>query len=343
VTFREYLGELVYPIKNASTVISLLTFWLFLLLIVLAGFIGTWLALAVVPALCRYLILLAQARARGRDADPPGIEYFSLAGNLWTLFPVLPLFLGLRAIIWLNVNFGPGAGLLFVLAAAVLFPAMMAVLVITHSPVQSLNPLAIVTLLRESGPAFWYAPLTFILLCLVGSLDVLPGFADLLLILYLVFAFYAVVGASIRSKKLIEEVYIPEALDPDPGKAEAATLKERTEVLNHAYALVSRGNRDGGFSHIIDSIASDADPGAAWDWFFDEMLKWERKEPALFFAQLYLPRLLVAGEARKASKLIVRCRYLNDSFRPATEDLPAAIEAAESCGNKELRDTLKRL
>ena len=50
------------------------------------GLLGIWLAIATIPAFLRYLTMIAEARAQGRDAAPPGIEYFSLVGNVWTLF-----------------------------------------------------------------------------------------------------------------------------------------------------------------------------------------------------------------------------------------------------------------
>ena len=58
-----------------------------------------WLMVVTIPAFLRYLTLIAEARAEGRDAAPPGIEYFTPVGNAWTLFPVIPVLLiaGLRA------------------------------------------------------------------------------------------------------------------------------------------------------------------------------------------------------------------------------------------------------
>jgi hypothetical protein len=41
-------------------------------------------------------------------------------------------------------------------------------------------------------------------------------------------------------------------------------------------------------------------------------------------------------------KLIMRCRLVNEQFRPLREDMPAAIAAAESSGNIELATVLKR-
>jgi putative membrane protein insertion efficiency factor len=129
--------------------------------------------------------------------------------------------------------------------------------------------------------------------------------------------------------------------DPVPDSKEVEQRrKERTVVLNHAYGFISRDNRAGGFKHIHDWIEQDADPDDAWSWFFDQMMLWEIKDPALLFAQEYLTRLLHDGDYTKAVKVITRCRYINESFLPLSDDRELAREAAEACGNDELAASL---
>jgi len=221
---------------------------------------------------------------------------------------------------------------------------MMAVLVITQSPAQSLNPAALMTLVRECGASYWYAPATLVLIFLVQALlSGLPNWLQSFAQLYLVLAFYGVTGAVTRHKKLIDAVYIADPLEPAVEQSLSGLARERTSVLNHAYGFVSRGNRAGGLEHIYTWLQEDPDPDDAWPWFFEQMLKWEQSEHALFFAQRFLSRLLAVNEPVKATKLMLRCRLANPEFRPAREDLPAAIVAAERCGNAELTDALKRL
>ena len=156
-------------------------------------------------------------------------------------------------------------------------------------------------------------------------------------------AFYAVSGAILREKNLIDNVYIDDPLEPDVEQQIADLDKERTSILSHAYGFISRGNRDGGLSHVFAWLAEDPDPDAAWEWFFQGMLRWENNEAALYFAQHYLARLLAADEPLRANKVVLRCRLINERFRPLAEDLPAAIDAAERAGNRELAESLKRL
>ena len=81
---------------------------------------------------------------------------------------------------------------------------------------------------------------------------------------------------------------------------------------------------------------------AAWRWYFDKMLGWEQQQHALFFAQHYIHDMLAHGERIPALKVIMRCRLIDEYFKPAPDDIPAAIQAAESSGNSELAAVLKQ-
>ena len=344
MNFTEYLRELAYPARSFGTAVSLISFFLLISLVAAAGVIGLWLAILVLPAMFRYLIMLVQARARGIEAAPPGVEYFSPVASLWTLYVVVPMVvvaLGWRLI---DETYGVGAGMLFGLLAAIIVPAMTAVLAITQSPAQSLNPVALTALVRESGAGYWFGPATFVLALVAPRLLTwLPSWLQSLAELYLVFAFFAVTGAIMRHKKLIDEVYIDDPLDPEVEKQISDLDKQRTAVLNHAYGFVSRGNREGGLGHIYSWLQDDPDPEQAWPWFFEHMLQWEQGQNALFFAQRYLSRLLAADEPVRAVKLVLRCQLLEASFRPFREDIAATIDVATRCGNTALADALKRL
>ena len=133
-----------------------------------------------------------------------------------------------------------------------------------------------------------------------------------------------------------ERVEPADASEPDPEKVLEGETRERLRILTHAYGFASRGNRDGALAHIYDRLASDPDPDGAWPWFLEQMLAWDDPFPGLLLAQQYLGRLLEFGDEVAAVKLMLRCRMLDDRFRPLSPDLPAAIEAARSCGNDDL-------
>ena len=111
---------------------------------------------------------------------------------------------------------------------------------------------------------------------------------------------------------------------------------ERRKVANHAYGFISRGNREGGFAHIRQWIDKEAARDEAYQWFFLEMLKWESREPALFFAQDYLGQLLRWGMDNEALKLIARCLHENPRWKPALADRNDVTELASRLGRNDL-------
>lgn len=343
MTPREFLDELAYPVRSASALIALITFVVLIALARAAGMLGIWLAVVTVIAFLRYLTMIAEARAQGRDASPPGIEYFTLVGNLWTLFPVIPVFVVARLVGATGSAYGDVAATIVAAVFAVLFPAHVSVLVITHSPLQSIDPRALYRFVRRCGSSYWYAPAAAMLAVLLPAmLGFLPATVVNLIEVYLVVALFAVAGAVTRGTNLYTDIDLPGTAGVDEEKLRRGLERKRAQVLDHAYGFVSRGNRDGGLEHIYRWLARDPEPDDAWPWFFAQMLRWEDPYPGLLLAQQYLGRLLEAGDRVGAVKLMLRCRLADESFRPLGADLPQAIEAARACGNSELAAALSR-
>lgn len=342
MSIADFTAALVYPLRSTAAFLAMVSFYLLLQLAIAAGIFGLWLAIVIVPALFRYLVLLAEARADGREAEPPGIEYFSLAGNLWTLFPVLPL-VAFIVLYLAAADMGAPAAILVAALMAALFPAMMGVLVITHSPTQALNPVAWFRLTSRLGLAYLYAPVMLVVLAgLLILLQRTPHWMQSFVELYLAFAFYSVVGALLETDDLIDDVDIP-VDDTTGAELEQARLDDRrVAVLNHAYGFVSRGNRDGGLSHVFAWLERDPQPAAAWPWFFEQMLHWEDTDAALVLAQAWIGELLRSGLNVQAVKVMLRARLINERFRPRAADLPRAIDAAEESGNDELARVLRQ-
>ena len=334
---------LVYPFTVAAVLLPLLVFWALIAFALWGGLLGMFLLFLVVPAALRSQMIVLEARARGAEPATPDIEFFSWFGNGWTLFPV-PVTV---ALVWfgviINDHLGGGWLLAYALLCASLFPAFLGVLAITHSPLQSLSPVALARFLGKSGGTIWIAS-AFLLLggFALSALDGLPTAFRLLSLLAFGYAFASLVGSLIEPYGIVDDVDIPAPEEKSPGALAGELEQARTAVLNHAYGFISRGNRDGGFRHIADHIDREADVAAAWAWFFARMLKWENREHALFFAQRYIHDLLVHGERVAAVKVMLRCRLENERFRPLAGDLAAAIQAAEATGNAELAAVLKR-
>jgi len=339
----DVLRAIAYPVTEPAVLVPLLAFWLLLMLVSAAGMLGLFLLIVVIPAVFRYQMIVLEARARGATPATPDIDFFRWFGNAWTLFPVPVALLLIGLTIETAQRFGTGWATVFVIFASTFFPVSIAVLAITQSPLQSLNPVALYRLLKQCGDTFWIA-VAFLLAAawLSAGAEALPTLLANLVQLFLSFSFFSLVGSLIEPYGLVDDVDIPAPLEKSARDVEDDIEMTRTHELNHAYGFISRDNRAGGFKHLFSEIERDPDPVAAWAWYFKRMLAWENQDHALFFAQHYLHDMLRYGERVPAVKLIQRCRLVDERWKPQREDLPAAIEAAESIGHNELAAVLKR-
>jgi hypothetical protein len=265
MSLREYLRELAYPASSTATLIALVTFVLLIALARFAGLLGIWLAVVTIPAFLRYLTMITEARVKDIEAGPPGIEYFTLVGNGWTLFPVVPVLTMAFLVRETGETFGDLPAMFVALGLAALLPAIVGVLVITHSVLQSIDPRAIDRFIRGCGDAYWYAPATAVLVVLAPTLlGFAPVGVQIVVEIYLVAAFFAVIGAVTRHADLFDDIDMPDAMEPAVEKVLAGLSRDRIKVVNHAYGFASRGNRDGGLEHIYDWLVKDPDPDEAW-------------------------------------------------------------------------------
>lgn len=332
---RELLRELVYPLTEVSILIAIVVFALLATLADAAGLLGIWLGVLLVPAWYRYLLLLLEARANGRPAPVAGVEQFNIAENFWSLTPLILHAAGIWIGFLLQSRVSDAAALVFLLALSAVLPASLAILAVTRSPVESLNPAAWWRLMRACGGRYVLAVLVPLAGGLLVWLVVLPAIAAVArsTFLYSVAAFYdmvllfTVTGAVVHASGVQWQVDIPE---PSAGRQdpEADLLRVRRYVLNHAWGFISRGNASGGLKHIQHAIAEEADAGPAWQWYFTRMLEWPSTDPALQLARSWLGWLLEQGRDIEALKLMTRCLRENPAFRPWPADVAAATELA---------------
>lgn len=339
------IREIFYPLTETTVVLALVGFALLSSLAQAAGLLGVWLAVVIVPAFFRYLLHLLEARANGRNPPPPGIELFNWVQNFWSLFPLVLLCILIWGSYFLASNFSITAALLLGLLILFIFPASMAVLSMTRSPLESLNPAALFVLLRSCGLAYLLVPAVVVAMSLLvwylvatGAPRIVTNAAEM----YTLFLMFTLTGSVLREKGASISVDMPPAQEPAAEKLDADLTQERTRVLNHAYGFVSRGNRQGGLKHLAAWIEKEVDAEEAYQWFFEQMLKWESNDAALFFAQKYLSWLLEHRRDVQVLKLIARCRLENERYKPLEEDRSAARAAAERQGNDELYEYLSR-
>ena len=337
------LRAIFAPLTELTIVFPIGLFWALMTFGIARLPLGALVLLLCIPPLFRFQSFVVEAYANGKVPGAFDAEYFNWIGTGWTMCPLfLAVLFGVAGAYSTDAWGDVGTWLIVVLASAI-FPASLAVLAITHSSLQALNPLAIFRIYQRTGAEFFIAPTyALVLVWLTLQVSSLSLGLSVLAGLFMLFSLASLTGSLIAPHKLVDDVYIPDALDIPAGEVSAALDKSRVATLAHAYGFISRDNRDGGFRHVFSEIEKDPDPLAAWTWYFDRMLGWEQQQHALFFAQHCIRDMLAHGENIPALKVILRCRLIDAQFRPFPEDVPAAIEAAENSGNIELATVLKR-
>lgn len=344
MTATDLLNAFAYPMRNLEVLFSALLIFLLLKFAAFIGVFGFILGFFLFPTLFHYLMRLLDARARDLHPGPLTIDDLMWFQSAWGLF--LIVYLG--ALTYLSYFIGSRFGIVTVFSAnvviAAIWPASVAILAITRSPIDCLNPMAIAGVISRTGNDYWILPTYQVFAGVVVwwlSTVALPGFLVDWIGFYLIVAFFALAGSIVQPQHFHDEIDIHDSVEPDQADVDASLLRERTAVLNHAYGFVSRDNRAGGFKHIESWLQRDPDPESAWAWFFDQMLRWEIKQPALLFGQSYLHVLLNDGDYVAAVKVMMRCRHENDAFVLLADDIGLALKAAEHCQNQELVDFLR--
>lgn len=336
--------ELLYPFTDMALLAAMITFALLAALADAAGRFGIWLGLIILPAFFRYALYLLEARAHGHGAPVPGIELFNWVDNFWALFPLVFLAIVIWSEWYIAVNFSLTAAQWLLIAFLFIYPASLAVLGITRSPLASLNPVALWRMISICGrDYFWIPPIVIALAFAVVWIERfdLPFIIPEIAANYAFFLLFTLTGAVLSAHNVVDEVDIDAPVERTEEELVQDLIKERQKVANHAYGFISRGNRDGGFAHIRQWLETEMALDEAYKWFFHEMLKWETKDPALFFAQEYLPRLLRWQMDNEALKLIARCLHENPRWRPRQEDRDEVHELATRHDREDLVKQLK--
>lgn len=154
----DVLKAIAYPLTELSVAFPLITLWLLVSFAIWGGTLGLFLLVLVIPAVFRYQMIILEARAKGATPATPSAEFFDWFGNAWTLFPVVVSAILIWVIIVTAEYLGTAWAVLATFLASVFFSASIAVLAITRSPLQSLNPIALARLLRRCAATFWIAP-----------------------------------------------------------------------------------------------------------------------------------------------------------------------------------------
>ncbi|MGI9262689.1 MAG: hypothetical protein ACR2QR_11670 [Woeseiaceae bacterium] len=347
----DLLKELVRPFVDKVLLIAMLVFgvalWLTLKIMQIGPvfvIVGLFIGLVVLSTMFRYVIQILECRAQGLRTPIVDIDALTLFGNLWTFFPlVLSVAFGWAVTLLAGTGNTGGATALAVFFV-LLFPASIGVLGITHSPLESIKPVALYRLIESCGINYIWIPIAVAAVTFASAGIAQSGAPLLILVLlrtYAIFLLFTLTGAVVGASGVSGDVSVGEPQEQYESDYRDELTDERQKIANHAYGFISRGNREGGFKHIRQWIESDPDPDDAVGWFFNEMMRWEEKDAALFFGQECLSHFLHHEEDAAALKLMGRCLHENPAWKPKAEDRPHAVALAEKYQRDDLLPSLR--
>ncbi|HEX7718876.1 MAG TPA: hypothetical protein VF389_03645 [Woeseiaceae bacterium] len=331
--------ELGFPVTDTVVLIAIVSFALLTTLAREAGIFGVWLGIILVPALYRYLLMLLEARALGITTPVAGIDVFNLVDNVWSLTPLVVLAVSIWGGYLLHHQVSPLAAWIFGVALFGVTPASLAILALTRSPFESLDPRAIARMIRACGPAYALVPAAMLLIGILVGLLGLTGLPAVMLMAgsyYAMFLMFTLTGALLHARDIQFSLTIPDPLQPADETLRERRVADRKAVLTHAYGFISRDNRAGGMAHVRKALGEESYSDDAWRWYFAEMLKWESKDAALMLGQDYLKQLLHEQRDVEAVKLMARCLLEDERFRPLPDDRDAARDVAKKLGRDDL-------
>ena len=139
----DILRVMLAPLREFTILAPLLMFWTLIALGIWGGVLGIFVLVLTLSPLFRFLSFVVESYANGQVPSAFDAEFFNWVGTMWTMFPLLLAILFGVATYYATQAWGSAGTWLVVVVAAGIVPASLAVLAITHSALQALNPLAL--------------------------------------------------------------------------------------------------------------------------------------------------------------------------------------------------------
>jgi hypothetical protein len=340
------------PLASGSLIVAAAFFGVLLTFTSVAGLFGLWAMFVLVPALWHYCHAVLLAAAQGRRTIPTvEIDRLNPLGG-WRVsahFIVVWLFLLMLLYVEPFGSEGLGAGLNWaaVLATLFVFPASAAVLGITQSLEDAMNPRGVARLIRILGPAYVALVAPCVALAFVAVLApiyIFPRLSFPALILSNSIAVWALLATFVAADILIRqnrtEFAIPGEMEGDAERTRRLQQRDWRNTLDLAYASIRSGLVAEGYDALRRLSAEHGDSAEIQYWLFENMLEWEDRTHALQVGARLLERRVAAGDLYGALELFTRCRRLAPGFTVAPDDASALAAFARSLGRHGLADEL---
>jgi hypothetical protein len=228
------------------------------------------------------------------------------------------------------------------MAALVLLPACIAVLGVSRSIFDAVNPMMLLKTIRILGA--WY----LVLVAAVALPVVIAWFlfvrgtdlhitAALALLMFGGLATFSLIGGVLYEKRAALGIDAWKAPERDRERADRETHKRHERVIDELYGHWRSGARTEARQAAEQWLASRKYDVEEFDWLCERLLLWPDRRLAHRLAQDEITRLLEAKQASRAVKVARRHLAADADFRPArAAELIRLVTLARDAGDRPL-------
>jgi membrane protein implicated in regulation of membrane protease activity len=314
------------------------TFALLLTIADHAGLFGIPLAFILISWLLKYAYILFDHSAWGIH-EPPALDIQMLnpveEQRPLAQFAILGLIYG--AVKLVDVWFGSAVAMALAAAAALLFPASVAVLGLERNVFKALYPPLLGHMVRGLGVAYLVA-LAVIGIYIVGIAALLRWVSflplELAIAIFGILSTFSMLGGALYERR--HELGIDTHRSPERSAEleHRAELRRSEAVVTEAYGLVRVGSHTRAWSMLQDWLAARDRSAESYHWLCQRLASWADPRYVTRLTQDYVERLIALGQLGQALDVVARRLAQDPSFRPRTGaiTLKIALLAARGGG-----------
>jgi hypothetical protein len=326
---------LIRPARGGAGLV-LLVFAPLLVIAKLGGLLGLPMALLLFSWFSKYAYILFDATVRG-EAETPALDIQMLHpfNELRPLAQLAVVALAGGAIVVAGQFAGPVAAAAIAIGCAVLLPASVAVLGLEGNPLDAINPLAWLRLVRGLG--FWYLAVLGVIAGYGLLLEALHE-AQLWQILQLLAAEFATLSVfTVLAGALYERRH---ELGLDAWHApERKAQRDRDEeerrhqrTIDAAHDQVRIGLHTNAWKLLQDWLGARGNAIEDYSWLCERLASWTDARYAARMTQEYLERLLSLRRNGEALDVLAARLRLDPEFRPKSAASTFALAALAARG-----------
>jgi hypothetical protein len=339
---RRLLSLLFLPARPTPLVL-ILSFALLLTLAVKAGLIGIPLALVTLSWYFKYGYVMLDTTMRGFEEPPVlSIEMVNPASEQRPMGQLLIILVFYGATRALEPVTGSVTVSLLRMAALALLPACIAVLGVSRSLIEAVNPSVLLKTIRVLGLRYLVVVAAVALPMAIAwflfwrgtALHITVAFA---LIMFGGLATFSLIGGVLYEKRDALGIDAWKSPERERERAERDTHKRHERVIDELYGHWRGGARTEARQAAEQWLAARNYDFEEFDWLCERLLAWPDRRLAHRLAQDEIVRLLEAKRVSQALKVTRRHLAADADFRPArAAELIRLVTLARDAGDRAL-------